>query len=849
MWEKLEQIARRCAEIGELLTVPEIYGDAKELRRLTQEQKELEPVAQCYEDYRRAERTIAEATELLSDAELRDMAQEELRQAKADKERLYEELRVLLLPRDPNDGKNVIMELRGGVGGEESALFAADLYRMYSMYAEKHGWKIELLNYNDTELGGVKEADFILNGAGAWSRLKFESGVHRVQRVPETESGGRVHTSTATVAVLPEMEEVDVDLRPEDIEMQVYRSSGAGGQHVNKTSSAVRLIHKPTGIVVACQEERSQVQNRAKCMQMLASKLYEMERERVESAVTNERRAQVGTGMRNERIRTYNFPQNRVTDPARESAAVEQAADILRRGGLLAIPTETVYGLGADGLNADAVRHIFEAKGRPQDNPLILHIPDASWLARYCKDVPETAYRLAGRFWPGPLTMILPKADCVPLVTTGGLETVGMRCPDHAVTRAIIAAAGVPVAAPSANTSGRPSCTTAAHVREDMDGRIDGVVDGGPCRVGVESTIIDLTCTPPRLLRPGGLPLEELRAVLGEVAVDKAVTQLMAAGERPRAPGMKYRHYAPKAPVTVVTGSPRASARRLLAALGARDGVICFDEFAPLFAGHIVHRLGASGDKLAQSQHVFDALRTFDATDVPAIWAQCPDSAGLGLAVGNRLKKAAGFHTEEADGAFVLGITGGTGAGKTTLLHALERRGALVLDCDAVYHEMLRTDAPLRADLTAAFGDVFAPDGGLDRQKLGNIVFGDAGALAQLDAIIFRHLPRALARRMEESGARLIALDAIKLVESGLGALCDVTVAVTAPEEVRVRRIMTRDGISEDYARARVRAQRSEEAFRADCDAVFENNYPTPAQAAFAAEEFLDTIIKKSKEE
>ena len=218
-----------------------------------------------------------------------------------------------------------------------------------------------------------------------------------------------------------------------------------------------------------------------------------------------------------------------ITDPARESAAVEQAADILRRGGLLAIPTETVYGLGADGLNADAVRHIFEAKGRPQDNPLILHIPDASWLARYCKDVPETAYRLAGRFWPGPLTMILPKADCVPLVTTGGLDTVGMRCPDHAVTRAIIAAAGVPVAAPSANTSGRPSCTTAAHVREDMDGRIDGVVDGGPCRVGVESTIIDLTCTPPRLLRPGGLPLEELRAVLGEVVVDKAVTQQMAA--------------------------------------------------------------------------------------------------------------------------------------------------------------------------------------------------------------------------------------------------------------------------------------------------------------------------------
>ena len=314
MWEKLKQLARRYDEIGELLEVPEIYADPKKLRALTREQKELSTVVETYRAYQKCENDIVQALELVSDPELKDMAQEELNTAKAEKERLFDELRVLLLPRDPNDDKNVIVEIRGGVGGEESALFAADLYRMYAMYAEKRGYRVELLNYNDTELGGVKEADFIVSGDGAYSRFKFESGVHRVQRVPETESGGRVHTSTATVAVLPEMEEVDVDLRPEDIEMQVYRSSGAGGQHVNKTSSAVRLIHKPTGIVVACQEERSQVQNRAKCMQMLASKLYEMERERVESAVTNERRAQVGTGMRNERIRTYNFPQNRVTD-------------------------------------------------------------------------------------------------------------------------------------------------------------------------------------------------------------------------------------------------------------------------------------------------------------------------------------------------------------------------------------------------------------------------------------------------------------------------------------------------------------------------------------------------------
>ena len=539
-----------------------------------------------------------------------------------------------------------------------------------------------------------------------------------------------------------------------------------------------------------------------------------------------------------------------ITDPARESAAVEQAADILRRGGLLAIPTETVYGLGADGLNADAVRHIFEAKGRPQDNPLILHIPDASWLARYCKDVPETAYRLAGRFWPGPLTMILPKADCVPLVTTGGLETVGMRCPDHAVTRAIIAAAGVPVAAPSANTSGRPSCTTAAHVREDMDGRIDGVVDGGPCRVGVESTIIDLTCTPPRLLRPGGLPLEELRAVLGEVAVDKAVTQQMAAGERPRAPGMKYRHYAPKAPVTVVTGSPRASARRLLAALGARDGVICFDEFAPLFAGHIVHRLGASGDKLAQSQHVFDALRTFDATDVPAIWAQCPDSAGLGLAVGNRLKKAAGFHVVEADSErVVLGLTGGTGAGKSSALRAIRSLGGEVIDCDALYHEMLETCAPLRDEIGVSFPGAFDAAGQLDRRKLGQEVFSHKDRLEQLNGIVARHLVPEVRRRLAASESKIFAIDAINLLEGGLDQLCDRTIAVTAPLELRVRRIMARDNITEQYARLRISAQQPDEYYRGKCDCELNNAADTAAAFEMEAREFFQRLIDTIKEE
>ena len=329
---------------------------------------------------------------------------------------------------------------------------------------------------------------------------------------------------------------------------------------------------------------------------------------------------------------------------------IQTAADLLRAGGLVGIPTETVYGLGANGLDPAAVGRIFQAKGRPQDNPLILHIPGADWLERYCRDIPAAAYELARRFWPGPLTMVLRRRDNVPDQVTAGLDTVGMRCPAHPLCRAVIQAADVPVAAPSGNTSGRPSPTTAAHMLEDMDGRIDAILDGGPCSVGVESTIVDLTCTPPRLLRPGGITLEQLRAALGEVAVDPAVTRLMGAGERPRAPGMTYRHYAPKAPVTVVTGAPERSAAYIAALAGPGDGVICFEEFLPMYAGGArpVMSLGPAGDKGEQARRVFDALRAFDHTAVSAIWAQCPDSGGIGLAVTNRLNKAAGFHIVEA---------------------------------------------------------------------------------------------------------------------------------------------------------------------------------------------------------
>ena len=314
MFDKLDAVEKRYDELTKLISDPDVISNQSEWQKAIKEHASIEEVVLKYREYKKTKQEMEDAKEMMEDKELKELAEADYYESKEKLPKIEEKLKLLLIPKDPDDDKNIICEIRAGAGGEEAALFAGTLFRMYTMYAEKKHWKVEVLNENETGLGGYKEISFMVTGKGVYSRLKFESGVHRVQRVPDTESSGRIHTSTATVAVLPVVEDVEIEINPADIKMEVFRSSGAGGQHINKTSSAVRLIHEPTGIVVECQTERSQFQNRDNAMRMLRTKLYEIEKQKQDSEISNARKSQVGSGDRSEKIRTYNYPQGRITD-------------------------------------------------------------------------------------------------------------------------------------------------------------------------------------------------------------------------------------------------------------------------------------------------------------------------------------------------------------------------------------------------------------------------------------------------------------------------------------------------------------------------------------------------------
>ena len=523
------------------------------------------------------------------------------------------------------------------------------------------------------------------------------------------------------------------------------------------------------------------------------------------------------------------------------------AAKIIREGGLVALPTETVYGLGANGLDPEAVKKIFEAKGRPQDNPLILHISEAAEMARFCHSIPDAAWALAEAFWPGPLTMVLPALDSVPLSTRAGLPTVAVRCPDCAITREIIRLAGVPVAAPSANISGKPSTTTAGHVLHDHDGRIEAIVDGGPCRVGVESTILDLTEDTPRLLRPGGVTLEAMFPIVGEIRIDKAVTAAVDKDAVVKAPGMKYRHYAPDCRVLIVDGDLPAALGYVKAHYQPGNRVLCFQEELETFRDFAPLAYGREQDPDSLLAGLFAALRELDDPAIGTVFARCPKGTGKNLAVQNRLEKAAGFcRVNPRQKHFIIGITGGTGCGKTTALDAVRKLGGTVIDCDAVYHRLLQTDKKMLAAIEARFPGT-VENGQLQRKKLGAIVFEDAQALLDLNAITHAAVKQEVLRMLPPVPG-LVAIDAIGLFEGGLAVLCDVTVAVTAPEEARIARLMAREGISEEYAAARIAAQKPQSWFVRQCDHTLENSGKIDAFATKSLAFFTSlAIIEKNQ--
>ncbi len=512
---------------------------------------------------------------------------------------------------------------------------------------------------------------------------------------------------------------------------------------------------------------------------------------------------------------------------ASDSQSLAEVGAILCGGGIVGIPTETVYGLAANAFDGEAVAKIFKAKGRPQDNPLIVHISDISQLDSVVSSVPESAYKLAKKFWPGPLSIIMPKSERIPDEVSCGLDTVAVRMPSHPAARDIISAAGVPLAAPSANLSGSPSPTTARHVIDDMWGRADAIVDGGACEVGVESTVVTLVGEKPRLLRPGGISLEQLEGVLGEVEVDSAVLAELEPGQKAASPGMKYKHYSPKARVIIIKGSFENYQRFVR---GKKNcAALCFDgEGEKLDIPFI--EIGREHDSQAQAHLIFDALRGLDEMGVQTAYARCPDTEGVGLAVINRLLRAAAFTVLDVDGAMLIGLTGATGSGKSTVAKYLcEKYGFAHIDCDKIAREITADGSPVLVQLAHAFGeDIIRGDGSLDRALLASRAFSSKENTKLLNIIthpVITSMALAKVKSFTLEGKTAVLLDAAAIFESKIDKLCAFTVVVSTPEEIRKERIMKRDEITSQKADERIKAQLTDSEYERNADVVV-CNYP-----------------------
>lgn len=525
-----------------------------------------------------------------------------------------------------------------------------------------------------------------------------------------------------------------------------------------------------------------------------------------------------------------------------DTEKLKEAADIIKNGGIVAIPTETVYGLAASAYDENAVKKIFDAKGRPQDNPLIVHICELSQLYEVAAAVPKNAEKLVKKFMPGPLTIILPKSERVPDIVTAGLENVAVRMPLHETAREFIKQCGVPLAAPSANISGSPSPTSAQHVYDDLNGKIPLIIDGGECAVGVESTVISLVSDIPEVLRPGAITVEQLEEALGEISVNPAILEEVNTNKKVSSPGLLHKHYSPKTKVIAVKGSAKDFAEYVNSQKDENICALVFEEDKDLLdVPYIVY--GKKNDYHSQEHSLFKSLRQIDTLEKGICYAELPNDEKEGLAVLNRLLRAAEFSVINANNSFIIvGLTGKTGSGKSTISRILEEKGAAVIDADKVAREVMLEDNGLLDELSSEFGESIIKDGVLDRKALASLAFRDKDSTEKLNLITHPHITKAVNKRLLElknKGVRVAVIDAAALIESKISDKCDTIVVANAPYEERLKRILERDDLTEQEALLRISAQKDDDFYISRADYLINNFYPN------SIEEQLKPLLKK----